>query len=75
MSGLAKAIADFDAMADFIGTCGDGGCVVKRPTGQHTNGGCKCSTNHYKAQRMMMAAQRLRAALRTEAEAISNRRA
>ena len=22
--------------------CGDGGCVVERPTGMHTNGGCRC---------------------------------
>ena len=26
---------------DYLG-CGDGGCVVERPTGMHTNGGCKC---------------------------------
>lgn len=22
--------------------CGDGGCIVARPTGMHTNGGCHC---------------------------------
>lgn len=22
--------------------CGDGSCYFKRPTGQHTNGGCRC---------------------------------
>jgi len=23
--------------------CGDSSCVVRTPTGQHTNGGCRCS--------------------------------
>lgn len=22
--------------------CGDGSCIVARPTGMHTNGGCRC---------------------------------
>jgi hypothetical protein len=22
--------------------CGDSGCIVARPTGMHTNGGCRC---------------------------------
>lgn len=22
--------------------CGDGNCCIRRPKGQHTNGGCKC---------------------------------
>jgi hypothetical protein len=22
--------------------CGDGGCIIQRPQGQHTNGGCHC---------------------------------
>jgi hypothetical protein len=22
--------------------CGDGGCIIQRPLGQHTNGGCHC---------------------------------
>lgn len=22
--------------------CGDGGCVIQRPRGMHTNGGCHC---------------------------------
>lgn len=23
--------------------CGNGGCVIKKPTGMHTNAGCRCS--------------------------------
>ena len=26
---------------EYLG-CGDGGCDIERPRGQHTNGGCKC---------------------------------
>jgi hypothetical protein len=60
---IARAIAKFDTVIDAIGSCGDGYCYVKRPKGMHTNGGCRCSTDRFKAQRVMMAAQTLRAAL------------
>jgi hypothetical protein len=60
---VQEAIDEYDLAAETIGSCGDGYCVVKRPVGQHTNGGCRCSTDKYKAQRMMMAASRLRNAL------------
>lgn len=60
---VAKALAEYDAIIDHIGTCGDGNCVVKRPVGMHTNGGCRCSTDRYKAQRVMFAASRLRRAI------------
>jgi hypothetical protein len=29
--------------AKHVGGCGDGNCVVLRPTGMHTNGGCRCT--------------------------------
>lgn len=60
---VARAMAEYDAVADHVGSCGDGGCVVKRPKGMHTNGGCRCSSDKYKAQRMMSAGLRLRHAL------------
>lgn len=63
MAKLSEALAEFDAVIDAIGTCGDGNCMVKKPVGMHTNGGCRCWTDKYKAQRVMMAARRLRAAL------------
>ncbi len=61
---LAKALAMYDSMRDGIGGCTDGGCVIKRPTGMRTNGGCKCATDKYKAQRMMYAGQKLADAAR-----------
>lgn len=44
----------------------NGGCVIKRPTGMHTNGGCKCWQDKIKAQRMMRAGQKLFDTLRQE---------
>jgi hypothetical protein len=61
---IARALADYDAVADHIGSCGDGGCLVKRPVGIHTNGGCRCANDRMKAQRMMWAGQRLATAIR-----------
>lgn len=43
MSKLADAIAMYDSVADELGGCGDGYCIIKgRANGQHTNGGCRC---------------------------------
>jgi hypothetical protein len=65
------AIAEFVKMRDHIGGCTDGGCVIKRPTGMHTNGGCKCPKDYIKMQRIARAAQDLVSALSAEDEAPS----
>lgn len=48
--------------AEYLG-CGDGGCVIERPRGQHTNGGCRCLMGlHPNARvRIRKAIKRLRA--------------
>lgn len=61
---VSEALADFERAANVVGSCGDGGCLVKRPVGMHTNGGCRCWTDKMKAQRMMAAGQRLYLAMR-----------
>jgi hypothetical protein len=38
-----------------IGGCGDGGCIVIRPVGMHTNGGCKCNRDYIKMSRVVRA--------------------
>ena len=38
-----------------IGGCGDGNCRVHVRGGQHTNGGCRCMTNRWTAERTVMA--------------------
>lgn len=60
---LRDAVAEYERLRDHVGGCTDGGCVVKRPAGMHTNGGCKCPRNPITAQRMMYAGQRLHAAI------------
>ncbi len=47
-STIVMLRGDLDARrkspGDFPVTgCGDGGCEVAQPTGQHTNGGCRCN--------------------------------
>lgn len=61
---LRAALADYDAAAEIEGCCGDGYCLVKRERGQHTNGGCRCPRDPWKAQRMMAHGQRLADAAR-----------
>lgn len=38
-----------------IGGCSDGNCIVVKRTGQHTNGGCRCSRDPYKMQQVIHA--------------------
>lgn len=56
---IAHAIANYARVQEHFGSCGDGGCLVKKPVGMHTNGGCKCNTDKHKAQHMMWAGQQL----------------
>ncbi|MFY4709947.1 hypothetical protein [Burkholderia glumae] len=60
---LSDALAKFDAMMAHLGGCTDGGCVIKRPAGMHTNGGCRCPQDKMKMQRAMRAANDLREAV------------
>lgn len=47
MSDIQALAAEYLKLAEHIGGCGDGGCVVFIRGGMHTNGGCRCvrSTN------------------------------
>lgn len=56
------ALAAYDRAVASVGGCSDGACVIIRPKGMHTNGGCRCYHDKIKAQRMMSAGQQLRAA-------------
>jgi hypothetical protein len=60
---LEGLVAKYDALRDSTDACTDGCCVVKRPKGMHTNGGCRCPSNPHKARKMMFAGQQLRDAL------------
>ncbi|WP_249343656.1 hypothetical protein [Delftia sp. PE138] len=59
---IAIALAEYEELRDAMRAqsgCRDGGCLVKRPQGMHTNGGCKCHRDQIVSQRMMYAGQRL----------------
>lgn len=43
---LAAALEKLDSRLAMLGGCSDGGCLVVRPKGMHTNGGCKCLDRH-----------------------------
>ncbi|QDP46025.1 MAG: hypothetical protein Unbinned4052contig1001_25 [Prokaryotic dsDNA virus sp.] len=47
--------------------CTDGGCVVKKPEGMHTNGGCQC-IKHQTASTIVQRLARLRDQFRQQAE-------
>lgn len=37
-----ERIAYLLACFPTVNGCGDGNCRIKKPTGMHTNGGCRC---------------------------------
>lgn len=71
---LREAVERYESTANHVGGCGDGNCVVVRPIGQHTNGGCRCYTDKMKAQRMMRAGQMLFTAIRAALKEASDER-
>jgi hypothetical protein len=67
---LKAILADYDARMEAIGGCSDGYCMVTGPAkGMHTNGGCHCWMEKYRAQRVMIAARGLRKQLEELASA------
>jgi hypothetical protein len=66
-TAVIAALDQFDAHMNIIGTCGDGGCIIVKPKGMHTNGGCRCWRDHMKMQRYAYATIRLREAIRAAA--------
>lgn len=60
---LEQAAAEYDAHMQSIGGCHDGGCVILKPKGMHTNGGCRCPRDYMKMQRLAYASIKLRRAI------------
>lgn len=42
MKSVQALAEEYLELAKHVGGCGDGGCVVLKPEGLHTNGGCRC---------------------------------
>ena len=64
---LLAALEQFDVLMEKIGGCTDGGCVIFKPKGMHTNGGCRCYRDPLTMQRYVHATNQLRAAIRAAA--------
>jgi hypothetical protein len=56
-AGARDAVAEdfLQQRLEDIGGCSDGNCIVIRPRGQHTNGGCRCSRDSLTMQRLVNA--------------------
>ncbi len=39
---IKSLVAELDQRIEALGGCSDGSCIIKRPKGMHTNGGCRC---------------------------------
>lgn len=72
-AGLREALAGWDADMAALGGCGDGGCVVVKPIGMHTNGGCRCMRDQIKSQRFARAANKFAQAARAALNAVEKR--
>jgi len=64
MTKLSRLAANYLAIAEQLGGCSDGSCVVLKPKGMHTNGGCRCITygdpaRLREASRLLMIAQEM----------------
>lgn len=60
---LAAALSTLDARLGDIGGCSDGYCVIIKPKGMHTNGGCWCFQDRVKMQRLARAYNEFRACI------------
>ena len=71
---LDAGLEQFDALMEKIGGCTDGGCIIVRPKGMHTNGGCRCYGDKMKMQRYVHATTQLRFAIRNALAALQESR-
>lgn len=50
---VARAERELDEALKDIGGCSDGYCIVVKPKGMHTNGGCHCNRDGHKMIRVV----------------------
>jgi len=55
---IAASLSELDAYLEEMGGCGDGNCIIVKPRGMHTNGGCRCSRSTITMQRFAYAHNR-----------------
>ncbi|MCR5876980.1 hypothetical protein [Phenylobacterium sp. J367] len=59
----ATPAAELDAYLRELGGCSDGHCIIIKPIGMHTNGGCRCARDEMKMRRVVFAYRRYRSAM------------
>jgi hypothetical protein len=69
---LKQEYERFEAAMQELGGCTDGYCIIVRPKGMHTNGGCRCSSNRNKMERLGRYAMDLRRAISAAIRAASS---
>ena len=62
---IRNAIKERSDFLAHVGGCSDGNCVIRRPEGMHTNGGCSCSNNGQKMQKYCYANNLFAAMIKT----------
>ncbi|MBS1725011.1 MAG: hypothetical protein JSS66_18890 [Armatimonadetes bacterium] len=75
---LTAALKELDDYLAHIGGCGDGNCIIVKPAGMHTNGGCHCPRDHIAMQRYAYAHNKFASAIRAisvDAAAMTHREA
>jgi len=50
--------------AEALGGCSDGNCVIHKPKGMHTNGGCRCASDRNRIYRYVQYVAYFRNAVR-----------
>jgi hypothetical protein len=55
---IAAGLTELDEYLAAMGGCGDGHCIIVKPNGQHTNGGCSCYRNGFQMQKFAYAHNR-----------------
>jgi hypothetical protein len=65
---IPDAVRELDEYLAAIGGCSDGYCIIVKPKGMHTNGGCRCASDRTKMQRFAYAHNRFAAAIRSLGE-------
>jgi hypothetical protein len=60
MNEMQDALNELNEYLNDIGSCSDGNCIIVKPKGMHTNGGCKCSRDHIRMQRYAYAMNRFK---------------
>lgn len=50
---IKEALTKYEESMALIGGCGDVNCLIEKPHGQHTNGGCNCYQDRRKASKAM----------------------